>query len=38
MMRNISYDNVTETVVKAYCETSDERTREILEKLIFLPA
>lgn len=34
MTRNIRYDNVAETVVKAYCEAPDKRTRQILSKLI----
>jgi protocatechuate 3,4-dioxygenase beta subunit len=33
-MRNINYDNITETVVNAYSGTADERTREILALLI----
>jgi len=33
-MRNIDYDNITETVTKAYGNTSDERVREILTMLI----
>lgn len=33
-MRNINYDNITDTVVKAYSGTSDDRLREILSLLI----
>jgi hydroxyquinol 1,2-dioxygenase len=33
-MRNINFDNITDTVVKAYAGTSDERLREILNLLI----
>lgn len=33
-MRNIDYDNITQTVVDAYSGTSDERLREILTLLI----
>lgn len=33
-MRNIDYDNITQTVVDAYSGTSDERLREILGLLI----
>ncbi len=33
-MRNINYDNITDTVVQAYSGTSDERLREILTMLI----
>ena len=33
-MRNVNYDNITETVVRAHAETSDERLREILNLLI----
>ena len=33
-MRNISYDNITETVINAYSGTKDPRTKEILTTLI----
>ena len=33
-MRNISYDNITETVVRAYSGGKDARTREIVTLLI----
>ena len=33
-MRDINYDNITDTVVDAYAGTSDERLREILSVLI----
>ncbi len=33
-MRNISYDNITDTVIQAYNGTKDERTKEILTVLI----
>jgi hydroxyquinol 1,2-dioxygenase len=33
-MRNITYDNITDTVVQAYSGTSDARLREILALLI----
>jgi hydroxyquinol 1,2-dioxygenase len=33
-MRNINYDNITDTVVNAYGGTSDPRIKEILDKLI----
>lgn len=33
-MRNISYDNITETVVRAYSGAKDARTREIVTLLI----
>jgi hydroxyquinol 1,2-dioxygenase len=33
-MRNITFDNITETVTKAYAGTQDDRTREIITLLI----
>lgn len=33
-MRDITYDNITETVTKAYAGTADPRTKEILSVLI----
>ena len=33
-MRNISYDNITETVVRAYSGGEDARTKEIVTLLI----
>jgi hydroxyquinol 1,2-dioxygenase len=33
-MRNISYDNITESVVQAYAGTKDARTRDVLSLMI----